>query len=77
SNLIRGKNPIKKMRDHGSKRGMDWIIDVHDWFGGYPYEYAGAGELFNYIKEKNPDFNLLKMKSTLDLGNNWLVFKRD
>lgn len=32
-------SPLKK------ERGMDFWYDVVDWLGGYPYEYAGIGEM--------------------------------
>ncbi|MCX6786162.1 MAG: class I SAM-dependent methyltransferase [Candidatus Komeilibacteria bacterium] len=76
-NLIRFKNPLKKMRHHKIKRGMDWIIDVADWLGGYPYEYATVDEIFNFIKTNYPDFNLINLKSAQDYGNNWYLFKRN
>jgi len=36
---VTGKNPFKK------ERGMDFRIDVIDWVGGYPYEYASPSEM--------------------------------
>jgi 2-polyprenyl-6-hydroxyphenyl methylase/3-demethylubiquinone-9 3-methyltransferase len=31
---------------------MDFRHDVRDWLGGFPYEYATAGELFEYVHRK-------------------------
>ena len=36
-------NPFKK------ERGMDFYHDVIDWVGGYPYEYASADEMRNFV----------------------------
>jgi len=33
------KNPLK------SERGMDFFIDIVDWVGGYPYEYASINDI--------------------------------
>jgi 2-polyprenyl-6-hydroxyphenyl methylase/3-demethylubiquinone-9 3-methyltransferase len=32
-----------RIRDYGvSNRGMSWYVDLTDWIGGYPFEYAEA-----------------------------------
>ncbi|MBP2307433.1 methyltransferase domain-containing protein [Azospirillum melinis] len=36
---ITGANPLRK------ERGMEFWVDVTDWLGGYPYEYASADEV--------------------------------
>jgi 2-polyprenyl-6-hydroxyphenyl methylase/3-demethylubiquinone-9 3-methyltransferase len=33
-----GRNFAAYVSDYRNKRGMDYIHDVHDWLGGYPYE---------------------------------------
>ena len=33
-----GRDFNAHVADYRSKRGMDYIHDVHDWLGGYPYE---------------------------------------
>lgn len=40
---VTGKNPMKK------DRGMDFFYDVIDWLGGYPYEYASAQRVTDYM----------------------------
>lgn len=50
------RNPIKIIDGYGSDastRGMDFWHNVHDWVGGFPYEYATAGEIFTYVHEKH------------------------
>lgn len=50
--LLTLRNPFKAIRHYGSSRGMDFWHDVRDWLGGFPYEYATAGEVFNYLHDK-------------------------
>jgi 2-polyprenyl-6-hydroxyphenyl methylase/3-demethylubiquinone-9 3-methyltransferase len=76
SNLLRFKNPITRIRNYKSKRGMNWKTDVIDWLGGYPYEFATVEEIFKFMKLKFPDFNLVNIKTTNNLGNNEYLFKR-
>jgi len=53
--LLTLRNPFSKMRGYGEHgaRGMDFRHDVRDWLGGFPYEYATAGEVFNYVHSKH------------------------
>ncbi|HNP72445.1 MAG TPA: methyltransferase domain-containing protein [Kouleothrix sp.] len=37
------RNPLEK------ERGMDFWYDVIDWIGGYPYEYATAAEITEFM----------------------------
>lgn len=39
-----GKNPFNK------RRGMDFFVDVIDWIGGYPYEYASIDEVVAQVE---------------------------
>jgi 2-polyprenyl-3-methyl-5-hydroxy-6-metoxy-1,4-benzoquinol methylase len=36
--VIRGRNFADYVVNYGGNRGMDFVHDVHDWLGGYPYE---------------------------------------
>jgi 2-polyprenyl-6-hydroxyphenyl methylase/3-demethylubiquinone-9 3-methyltransferase len=50
------RNPFKIIDGYGSDastRGMDFWHNVRDWVGGFPYEYATAGEIFTYVHEKH------------------------
>ncbi len=40
-----GRNPAEYIRGYKSRRGMSWHHDVHDWLGGYPYEFARSDEV--------------------------------
>jgi 2-polyprenyl-6-hydroxyphenyl methylase/3-demethylubiquinone-9 3-methyltransferase len=31
---------------------MDFWHDVRDWLGGFPYEFATAGEIFGFVHER-------------------------
>jgi 2-polyprenyl-3-methyl-5-hydroxy-6-metoxy-1,4-benzoquinol methylase len=68
-------NPVKKIRSHKELRGMSWRIDIKDWLGGYPYEYASADEVFNFIKGFG--FSLENLKCYNGLGNNEYLFKKN
>jgi 2-polyprenyl-6-hydroxyphenyl methylase/3-demethylubiquinone-9 3-methyltransferase len=77
SSLLKGRNPLKIIREYKQKRGMNWRRDVTDWVGGYPYESATIEEIFRYVNMNFPDFRLKNVKSTNGLGNNWFLFERD
>jgi SAM-dependent methyltransferase len=53
--LITLRNPFRAWADQtgDGRRGMDFRHDVRDWLGGFPYEYATAGELFDYVRRKH------------------------
>jgi SAM-dependent methyltransferase len=67
-------NPIKKIRRHRDFRGMSWRIDIKDWLGGYPYEYASVDEVFNFVKKLG--FSLENLKCNNGLMNNEYLFRR-
>jgi len=51
--LLTLRNPLTAIRNYGAaRRGMDFRHDVRDWLGGFPYEYATAGDVFNYVHDK-------------------------
>jgi 2-polyprenyl-6-hydroxyphenyl methylase/3-demethylubiquinone-9 3-methyltransferase len=51
--LLTLRNPLTHVRKYGGVgRGMDFRHDTRDWIGGFPYEYATAGEVFNYVHKK-------------------------
>ena len=74
---IKLKNPVSYVRNyHKNKRGMRFKTDVTDWLGGYPYQFATPEEIFNFMKKEFPDFELMNIKSTKGIGNNWFLFKK-
>lgn len=67
-------NPIKKIRGHKQFRGMSWRIDIKDWLGGYPYEYASVAEIFSFVKKLG--FSLEHLKCNNGLINNEYLFRK-
>ncbi|MBI2055051.1 MAG: class I SAM-dependent methyltransferase [Candidatus Sungbacteria bacterium] len=72
--LITFQNPITKIRGHIRYRGMSWRIDIKDWLGGYPYEFASAGEIFRFVKPLS--FVLENLNTNDGLLNNEFLFKK-
>ncbi len=49
---LRGK-PFKSIRDYGkNQRGMSFWQDLIDWVGGYPFEVATPGKIFDFYRER-------------------------
>lgn len=42
---LAGRNFSAYVANYRSNRGMNYIHDVHDWLGGYPYESIGPAEV--------------------------------
>jgi 2-polyprenyl-6-hydroxyphenyl methylase/3-demethylubiquinone-9 3-methyltransferase len=74
--LARLENPITHVRNYKSHRGMSWKTDATDWLGGYPYEFATVEEVFKFVKQRFPEFNLVNIKVTSGRGLNWYLFQR-
>lgn len=60
--LLKGKNPVHYIKTYHEKRGMKWMIDIHDWLGGYPYESASPLEIKTFLEEKG--FTLIRQFNT-------------
>ena len=69
--LLRGR-PLETFGGQG--RGMTFWRDFIDWVGGYPFEVAGAGEVFDFYRQRG--FSLTRLTTTHTLGCNEFVFKR-
>jgi len=50
--LARFQNPIAYLRDYSKRRGMEYITDVRDWLGGYPFEDASIGEVVRFSHQE-------------------------
>lgn len=74
--IARGENPVTHVKAYRSHRGMSWRTDATDWLGGYPYEFATVEEIFKFIRNRHPDFNLVNIKVTSGRGLNWYLFRR-
>tara|TARA_Y100001960_G_C14765841_1_gene876909 strand:+ start:2322 stop:3116 length:795 start_codon:yes stop_codon:yes gene_type:complete len=67
--LVTGRNPLKK------ERGMDFLVDIVDWVGGYPYEYATVDEVLD-LGTKN-GLQILRVSSAaVPTGCNEFVFNK-
>lgn len=66
------KNPVKKIKGHKELRGMSWKVDIRDWLGGWPYEYACVEEIFKFVKKYG--FLLENLKANNGLKNNEFLF---
>lgn len=70
------KNPFKYIQTYKKNRGMDPLIDVIDWLGGYPYEFATFNEITDFIKRIDPKFRLIKYRKVRSNMNNHFLFKK-
>ncbi len=70
--ILTFNNPIKKIKSHKQLRGMSWRVDIKDWLGGYPYEYASVAEVFLFLKKLG--FILENLKCNNGLMNNEYLF---
>ncbi len=67
--IVTGRNPRKK------DRGMDFLHDVVDWVGGYPYEYAGREEIRDFVCRQG--FECLKIRrARVPTGCNEFIFRK-
>ena len=41
--VVTRRNPLRK------RRGMSFMVDIVDWIGGYPYEYASREEIEEFV----------------------------
>lgn len=58
-----------------SERGMSVWPDLIDWVGGYPFEVAQPGEVFEFVRQHG--FSLARMVTTHSLGCNEFLFRKD
>jgi 2-polyprenyl-6-hydroxyphenyl methylase/3-demethylubiquinone-9 3-methyltransferase len=73
--LLSGRNPVREIREHNRNRGMSWLVDIRDWLGGWPYEYASVEEIFSLV-QKRLGYTLENVISTNSLRNNEYLFRR-
>jgi len=67
--LVTFKNPLKMAR------GMDFMHNITDWVGGYPYEYASVPEMEKVLKKYG--FSILSVrKAAVPTGCNEYVCQR-
>ena len=73
--FLRG-TPFRTIRDYGKNaRGMSFWRDLVDWVGGYPFEVATPGRIFDFYRERG--FLLTRLETCGgSLGCNQFVFER-
>lgn len=72
--LLRKRNPLHRYTKYRKSRGMSLYYDWLDWLGGYPYEVAKPGEVFDFFTKEG--FILTKLITRQSLGCNEFVFSR-
>ena len=52
--LVTLRNPLTPIldREGEGRRGMEFMHDVRDWLGGFPYEFATSGEVFEHVHRR-------------------------
>ncbi|MEL7236943.1 MAG: class I SAM-dependent methyltransferase, partial [Chloroflexota bacterium] len=66
---VTGRNPLNK------ERGMEFSVDVVDWIGGYPYEYASIEEITGFV-EKLGFETIQTIPAEVGTGCNEFTFRR-
>lgn len=75
--LRRGRNPVRAAREYKRSRGMARRIDLIDWLGGYPYEFAKPEAIIRLCEEKCGMRTLKVLRVPCSgTGNNQFVFER-
>jgi SAM-dependent methyltransferase len=72
--IFKPRKAIKNWSTYSRKRGMSPWRDVVDWAGGYPCEFANAGEVFAFFRKRG--FTLEVLRTVHGLGLNEFVFTR-
>ncbi|MCU1317714.1 MAG: hypothetical protein JWN63_3036 [Candidatus Acidoferrum typicum] len=73
--LFLRKNPLARYRDFRKSRGMAYMTDLFDWLGGYPFEVAKPGDVFDFFRARGCE--LVKLNTVgIGLGNNEYVFSK-
>jgi SAM-dependent methyltransferase len=49
--LVTGRDFAAYKQNYKTSRGMDFIHDVHDWMGGYPYESVSEAEVDGWARK--------------------------
>ena len=75
--LLTGRNPLSLFGTANGSigRGMEFWHDAADWMGGFPYEYATAGAIFNYLHDTF-GLELEYLRTSDGHGCNEFLFRR-
>ncbi|MEE8557658.1 MAG: class I SAM-dependent methyltransferase, partial [Myxococcota bacterium] len=64
-----------EVRRHHGRRGMSYWIDLDDWLGGYPFEYATPDEVTRFVTSMG--FELVRSETGTSLSTvNQFLFRR-
>jgi 2-polyprenyl-3-methyl-5-hydroxy-6-metoxy-1,4-benzoquinol methylase len=74
--LLRGRPPWRRSREHKADRGMSIYRDIHDWLGGYPFEVASVQAIFDFFAQRGFRLDGLTTVGGSS-GNNEFLFVRD
>lgn len=73
--LLTFRNPFSYLNNFSKReKGMNFMTNVHDWLGGYPYEYATVDELINFCGLRG--LAVKRIKSSNNLGCHELLLVR-
>jgi Ribosomal protein L11 methyltransferase (PrmA) len=72
--IFKPRQAMKNWSTYARKRGMSPWRDVVDWAGGYPCEFANAGDVFSFFRKRG--FVLEALATVHGLGLNEFVFYR-
>ena len=70
--IFKPRKAWKNWSTYARKRGMSPWRDLVDWAGGYPCEFANAGEVFTFFRQRG--FTLEVLRTVHGLGLNEFVF---
>jgi len=73
--IISLRNPVNYVNSYHSHRGMNWLTDVRDWLGGYPYEFATPEEIILFCQKLGLTLENIKLNS--GRGNNEFLFRKE
>lgn len=65
---------IGPILNYQKSRGMNLMIDLIDWYGGFPYEFMKYEHLINYVEGKG--YKLVNGIEASSLGCHQTVFKK-
>jgi 2-polyprenyl-6-hydroxyphenyl methylase/3-demethylubiquinone-9 3-methyltransferase len=72
--VFKPRKTFKNWSSYARQRGMSPWRDVVDWAGGYPCEFANAGDVFTFFRQRG--FTLDALKTVNGLGLNEFVLTR-
>ncbi len=72
--VFNGINPVNYIKNYDSLRGMSFFIDIRDWLGGLPYEYATTQSIIDFFAARG--FDSQKVVKARSIGCNEFLFRR-